>query len=158
MDCDKGEENDCLLDLASPMIRIISYGEILVDMLSDRILETEQKDNEQFTKFPGGGLKWGEGLKDCIRREIREELGLNSVIGELFYFNDFFQQSAFREEDQLMSFYFRVDSIAFDEIPTSDHEVPLSVDGEEFRWIKRELLSPDHFTFPVDKLVAEKLC
>ena len=54
MDCDKGEGNDCLLYLVSPMIRIISYGEILVDMLSDRILETEQKDNEQFTKFPGG--------------------------------------------------------------------------------------------------------
>jgi mutator protein MutT len=133
------------------------YG-IIINEQDEVLVSDERRFGKSFTKFPGGGLKWGEGLKDCIRREIREELGLNSVIGELFYFNDFFQQSAFREEDQLMSFYFRVDSIAFDEIPTSDHEVPLSVDGEEFRWIKRELLSPDHFTFPVDKLVAEKLC
>lgn len=132
------------------------YG-IIINEKDEVLVSDECRFGRSFTKFPGGGLEWGEGVKDCLQREIREELGLNSEIGELFYVNDFFQQSAFRAEDQLMSFYFRVDSISYAEIPTSDHEVPLSEEGEKFRWIKRELLTPDHFTFPIDKLVAEKL-
>ena len=28
-----------------------------------------------YTKFPGGGLEFGEGTLDCIKREWQEELG-----------------------------------------------------------------------------------
>lgn len=33
-------------------------------------------------EFPGGKLEPGESAKDCIAREILEELGLNVVVGE----------------------------------------------------------------------------
>jgi 8-oxo-dGTP diphosphatase len=29
------------------------------------------------TKFPGGGLEFGEGTLDCVVREFKEELGLD---------------------------------------------------------------------------------
>jgi mutator protein MutT len=32
-------------------------------------------------EFPGGKLELGETVEDCIRREIREELGIEIVVG-----------------------------------------------------------------------------
>lgn len=35
-------------------------------------------------EFPGGKREPGEGWEDCLRREIREELGCEIEVGELF--------------------------------------------------------------------------
>lgn len=35
-------------------------------------------------EFPGGKREEGESLEDCLRREIREELGVQVVVGERF--------------------------------------------------------------------------
>ena len=57
-------------------------------------------------KFPGGGHEFGEGLKETLIREFKEELSLEVEVGDLFYVNDFAQISAFHENHQLISFYF----------------------------------------------------
>lgn len=122
------------------------------------LVSDERRFGNSFTKFPGGGLEFGEGLKDCLKRELKEELGVDAAIGELFYVNDFYQQSAFREEDQLVSFYFVVDHWSPDSLPISrNHPIPMVEEGECFRWIPVAEISPNDFTFPLDKIVAEKL-
>lgn len=133
-----------------------TYG-IIINKEDEVLVSDEMRFGNAFTKFPGGGLEWGEGLKDCLRREIHEEIGLDAEIGELFYVNDFFQQSAFQENDQLVSFYFIVDVIATEKILVIKHEVPIKEEGEKFRWIPRSEISPSDFIFPIDKIVAEKL-
>ena len=109
------------------------------------------------TKFPGGGLIWGEGHKEALAREIKEEMNLDAVVGGFFYVNDFFQQSAYRESDQLFSFYYHVSNIDFNAIPVTDHVVPLTEEGEKFRWVSISELNEDMFTFPIDKKVGAKL-
>jgi len=132
------------------------YG-IIINEESEILVSDECRFSESFTKFPGGGIQWGEGLKECLKRELKEELEMESKIGELFYVTDFFQQSAFRSEDQLISFYYLVDSI-----DTANINVSISGDSsdnseEVFRWVPLERISPELMTFPIDKHVAGML-
>ena len=98
------------------------------------------------------------GAKDSsivFKREFQEELGIEIVVGELFYLTDFFQQSAFSENDQLISVYYRVHVPDWSVIDCVSK--PETGDYEVFRWVKCEDLSADELTFPVDKIVAGKL-
>ena len=36
-------------------------------------------------EFPGGKLEEDESLKECIKRELKEELDIDAEIGELFF-------------------------------------------------------------------------
>lgn len=132
------------------------YG-IIINENDQVLVADENRYGRAFTKFPGGGLEWGEGTKECLERELLEELGVKAQIEEPFYITDFFQQSAFNENDQLMSFYYRVDIDDYYLIKTGNHQVPLVEDGEEFRWINLNDLSENDFTFSIDKRVAKKL-
>ena len=130
---------------------------IIINDNDEVLLSDERRYGNAFTKFPGGGLEWGEGLTECLEREIEEELGIDVTIGELFYVNDFFQQSAFRKDDQLLSFYYRVYTNDYNDVPVSDHSVPLMEDGEKFRWFPIIELREEVLTFPVDKLIVNLL-
>ncbi|EPB65599.1 putative protein RfaE, domain II, partial [Ancylostoma ceylanicum] len=95
------------LGLMSPnRFNIRVYG-ILINEHNEVLISDEHRWGMSFTKFPGGGLEWGEGLKDCLIREFREELSINIEIGELFYCTDFFVESAFKKTDQLISIYYK---------------------------------------------------
>ncbi len=70
------------------------YGIILNDR-NEVLLSDESYRGHRFTKFPGGGLEYGEGTLDCLRREIREETGCRIEILRHLYTTDFFQESLF---------------------------------------------------------------
>ncbi len=132
------------------------YAIILNDK-DEVLLSDERRNGFSFTKFPGGGLEWGEGITDCLVREMKEELDLDVTLGELFYVNDFFQLSRFHTDNQLIGFYYYVDEIDHEAIPATEHTYPLTEETEKFRWVKRSELIIEELTFPVDRIVAEKL-
>lgn len=111
------------------------------------------------TKFPGGGLEFGEGTREGLAREIREELGLEAFDIEHFYTTDFFQPSAYRAGDQIISIYytFRVANIA----AVPDRSVPTAEgmkNGEErFRWWDLRQGKVEDLTLPIDRVVARML-
>ena len=83
------------------------YG-ILKDSNDRILLSDEFIRGDYFTKFPGGGMELGEGTRDCLKREFKEETGLNVKIGDHIYTTDYFQVSAFNKKDQIISIYYHV--------------------------------------------------
>jgi ADP-ribose pyrophosphatase YjhB (NUDIX family) len=117
-----------------------------------------------FTKFPGGGLEFGEGTRDCLQREFKEETGLDVTIGEHIYTTDFFQRSAFNNNDQILSIYYYVhgDARALQTKTTRFDFVPHQVsdpegEAEVFRWVEWDSLDESMMDLPIDKLVVRMI-
>jgi len=137
-----------------------AYGLVLHN---HQVLVTDEfRMGQARTKFPGGGLEFGEGLNDCIRREIMEELGFEVLSVKHFYTTDFFVASAFDSTAQVISVYFLVtlseENLAC--IPVSAKfawENP-GTDGEQlFRWLSINQALSEDMTFPIDQHVAQLL-
>lgn len=129
-------------------------------MINDRnevLVSDECRHGYSFTKFPGGGLEFGEGLLEGLKREFEEELGITVEVGKLFYVNDFYQESAFNENHQLLSFYYLVQYSDWKNITIKESQNLEMMDYETPRWIALTELSTDDFTFPIDKIVANKI-
>ena len=136
------------------------YGLLLKS--PDLVLVTDEfRFGMQMTKFPGGGLELGEGTRDCLKREFMEELGIAISTHEHFYTTDFYQQSAFSAIPmQLISVYYFVTSGQLSKISTAQHRFAFEHQQEGaqlFRWMSILDSDPSEITFPIDKLVFEKL-
>ena len=140
------------------------YG-ILIDS-SKRVLVADEFIRGHFvTKFPGGGLEYGEGTRDCLKREFLEETGLDVTIGEHIYTTDFYQQSAFNPNDQIISIYYQVNTAESGSLQTQTtvfNFEPSAIsdpqgEAEVFRWIDWNDFNSNILTLPIDKLVADLL-
>jgi len=132
------------------------YGLFIHD---DKILVTDELRMGQYlTKFPGGGMNFGEGTIDCLKRECMEELGQQIRIISHFYTTDFFQPTFFLpEKEQLISIYYLA---ALDEpkavvVADEPFDFPELIEGvQRLRWINIGHFSADLVTLPVDQHVA----
>jgi 8-oxo-dGTP diphosphatase len=139
------------------------YG-ILINDRKQVLVSDEYIRGQYYTKFPGGGLEFGEGTRDCLKREFMEEMALNVEVGEHIYTTDFFQMSAFRPEDQIISIYYfakalepitaPLRSIPFDFDATQLDTYQRTGETETFRFIDWDDFSEESVTLPIDKVVA----
>lgn len=119
------------------------------------LLSDERLNKHQFTKFPGGGLEFGEGPADCIIREMKEEIGLDYAIQAHFYTTDFYQESVFNSQHQIISIYYLLEGPEPEEnlISSTIFDFKSEGDAQRFRWIKVSELKEEDVTFPIDKKV-----
>lgn len=141
------------------MLTLRVYGLLIHDghvLVSDELIK-----GQRITKFPGGGLEFGEGLKDCLIREIREEIGVEAFDPVHFYTTDFFQQSSFHSTPmQVVSVYytFRVaDPAAIPVIEVPFTGITGPGDQEVFRWLRIDGGREDDLTLPIDRVVWSML-
>lgn len=134
------------------------YG-LLVNEHNEVLLTDEYRMGTYMTKFPGGGLEYGEGTIDCLKREFKEELAIEVEIQSHFYTTDYFQKAMFFEGMQLISIYYRVTFPDTKSICTSSEKnaIPAEEGAQSFRWVAIKDISKADFTFPIDKKVAELL-
>jgi len=139
------------------------YG-ILINEERQVLVSDEFIRGNYYTKFPGGGLEFGEGTRDCLKREFIEEMNLSVEIGDHLYTTDFFQMSAFNPEHQIISIYYSVKAseeikaplrnklFDFDEQQLKVYET--TGETETFRLIDWNDFSEKSVTLPIDKIVA----
>jgi ADP-ribose pyrophosphatase YjhB (NUDIX family) len=142
------------------------YG-ILLTPEHDILVADELIRGKFYTKFPGGGLEFGEGTRDCLKREFKEEMDLEVRVTDHLYTTDFFQMSAFKPEDQIISIYYFVEALEPIKTPIRNTEFEFDEaqmaiykergETETFRYISLDKFSADSVTLPIDKVVAEML-
>jgi 8-oxo-dGTP diphosphatase len=140
------------------------YG-VLSDDQNRLLVSDEFIRGHYYTKLPGGGLEMGEGTRDCLKREFKEETGLDVTIGKHIYTTDFFQISAFNNKDQIISIYYEVLADDISSLATKEKTFDFTAeqladptkDAEVFRWISWEALSSDNMSLPIDKVVISLL-
>jgi 8-oxo-dGTP diphosphatase len=148
------------------MFNIRVYG-ILSGKNKEVLVSDEFIRGNRYTKFPGGGLEFGEGTRDCLKREFLEEMDLNVRVTDHLYTTDFFQMSAFNPEHQIISIYYRVEALEEISVPLRTKlfdfdEAQMDVyqktgETETFRFISWNLFSDESVTLPIDKVVANIL-
>ena len=135
------------------------YG-IYINQENQLLISDEYMFGKYLTKFPGGGLEFGEGIHDCLKREWIEELDTKIEIKEHFYTNDFFVISVFNPDAQVISTYYFVDIIEQLNILTSEKLFDfqeLKDGAQSFRFVDLKYLDTNQITLPIDRKVCELL-
>ncbi|WP_127127305.1 NUDIX domain-containing protein [Pseudoflavitalea rhizosphaerae] len=142
------------------------YG-ILLTPERNILVADELIRGKYYTKFPGGGLEFGEGTRDCLKREFKEEMDLEVRVTDHLYTTDFFQMSAFNPAHQIISIYYFVEALEPIRSPIRStefefDEAQLAIyqergETESFRYISLDKFSADSVTLPIDKVVADML-
>ena len=145
------------------MFNLRVYG-ILINEKEQVLVSDELIRGSYITKFPGGGLEFGEGTRDCLQREFMEEMNLKVEIGNHIYTTDYFQLSAFNPAHQIISIYYFAK--ALEEIKVPLRTKPFDFDTQQmkvyeatketetFRFIDWNDFSTESVTLPIDKIVA----
>ncbi len=145
------------------MFTIRVYG-ILMNEKKQVLVSDEFIRSTYYTQFPGGGLELGEGTRDCLKREFKEEMNLDVLVEDHLYTTDYFQISAFNPADQIISIYYfvkaleeitarlRVKEFDFDEEQLKIYQRENEI--ETFRFIDWNNFSDESVTLPIDKIVA----
>ena len=139
------------------------YG-VLINEQKQVLVSDEYIRGGYYTKFPGGGLELGEGTRDCLKREFKEEMKLEVEIGEHLYTTDFYQVSAFNPAHQIISIYYLVNALEVITVPLRTREFDFDEQQlevysrtrmtETFRFVNWDIFCADSVTLPIDKIVA----
>jgi ADP-ribose pyrophosphatase YjhB (NUDIX family) len=142
-----------------PKFNVRVYG-MLINDRQEILLSDEEEQGNQFIKFPGGGLEYGEGLIDGLKREFIEECNLPIEILTHFYTTDFFIESVFGG-GQLLSIYYLIKPLQEINFKISKHEYDFEgqtgLSKQCFRFVPLKTLKKDSVTYPVDQHVVELL-
>ena len=135
------------------------YG-ILLNEFNEVLLSDEHILGGDYTKLPGGGLEFGEGTVEAVKREFMEELGVQIEVIRHVYTTDFYVVSHFSQKVQVLSIYYLVGLVDDVLISTSTQKYDFKKrehGAQSFRWVALHDLQPDDMSFETDRVVLRLL-
>src|SRR5690606_4131602 len=101
------------------------------------------------TKLPGGGLEYGEGTVDCLKREFKEELNIDITVGDVFYVQADFITSLGIDTRQRSTLSLSADTLNLNDFKLFEIEI------QKINWVSLKADNP--ITLPGDPTVFNTL-
>lgn len=122
------------------------YGVCLEE---DKVLCLQENfEGKSYCKLPGGGLEFGEGVIECLKREFLEELNVQiEIIGHLYTQEDFVE-SFLKNGKQLLFIYYIVRIINLADLNIGDKNIT------GVTWRRIDGINP--FGLPLDNIAFNK--
>ena len=129
---------------------------LILNTRNEVLISDEYLLDTRMAKFPGGGMEYGEGAVDCLKREAMEEFGQEITNIRHFYTTDYYQKALFFNDHQLLSIYYLADFAEELKIKVTDKafDFPELKNGaQSFRWVSLEKIQEKDLNFPIDQKV-----
>ncbi len=133
---------------------------LIINERDEILISDEFMMNMKMSKFPGGGMEYGEGTIHCLQREAMEEFGQKLSNIRHFYTTDFYQKAYFFQDHQLISIYYLANLTEEGKIKVSERAFDFKdyTDGQQsFRWVPLREIEEEDLTFPIDRKVIGML-
>jgi nucleoside triphosphatase len=121
-----------------------TVGALIFNEREQLLLVKTHKWNGRYT-IPGGHVELGESLTEALKREIREETGLELLQAEFLCYQEFIFNESFWEKRHFLFFDFicRV----------KGEVVTLNEEAQDYVWVDFE----EAFTYPIDVYLRHSL-
>ncbi len=128
-----------------PEVPIVGIGAVIVKDNKVLLIKRAGEPGRGLWSIPGGLVELGEKIKDAVRREVKEETGLEVKVNEIADVTEIIT----RDEEGKVKYHFVI--VDFFAEPLKGELKPSS-DALEAKWVEFEDLRKYHLTETVEKL------
>ena len=133
----------------TPLSPVVAVGAVILKNNKVLLIKRGEEPYKGFWSIPGGKVKFGERIKDALKREVKEETGLDIEIEKLIYI---LKMMVKNKKGEVLFDYLILDFLT----RAIGGEIKASSDAAEIRWISLKKIDSYNLV-PTERRMFEKL-